>query len=53
MTSKNNHDETVAFFKQMKYFGADESTLMFFQQAMLPAIDDKTGKILMKSRYEV
>jgi len=53
MTSTINHAETVDFFKSNNYFGAREESFMFFPQAMLPAIDDKTGKILMKSKCEM
>ena len=50
MTSGNNHAETVGFFKENNYFGGHEDSFMFFSQAMLPAIDHKTGKFLMKSK---
>ena len=50
MTSGINHAETVEFFKSNSYFGGREDCFMFFSQAMLPAIDHNTGKILMKTR---
>jgi UDP-N-acetylglucosamine/UDP-N-acetylgalactosamine diphosphorylase len=49
MTSAATHDETVAFFEQNGFFGLSEDTVIFFQQASLPAIDAKTGEILMDS----
>lgn len=50
MTSAATHDETVAFFEQNCFFGLSEDTVVFFQQASLPAIDANTGAILMDSR---
>lgn len=52
MTSSENHDETVQFFKENAYFGGQESSFVFFQQSMLPAVDI-SGKILMKSHCEL
>lgn len=52
MTSGNNHDETVTFFQQHSFFGAQPDQIIFFKQASLPAID-VNGKILMKSKHEV
>lgn len=49
MTSYENHDETVQFFKQNFYFGGDESSFVFFPQTMLPALT-KDGKIMMSSK---
>ncbi len=39
MTSQENHEETVKFFKEHSYFGGNENQFEFFPQAMLPAID--------------
>ena len=39
MTSPENHEETVQFFKENGYFGGLESSFVFFQQQMLPAVD--------------
>mmetsp|Transcript_11466 Transcript_11466/g.19402 ORF Transcript_11466/g.19402 Transcript_11466/m.19402 type:complete len:224 (-) Transcript_11466:432-1103(-) len=52
MTSQINHCETVQFFKDNKYFGANPSSLVFFEQAVLPAVNLE-GKILMKTPGEV
>jgi len=30
MTSGNNHDETVDFFKSKDFFGGEESSFVFF-----------------------
>jgi UDP-N-acetylglucosamine/UDP-N-acetylgalactosamine diphosphorylase len=50
MTSPLNHADTVAFFQDNQFFGLDEKNLMFFPQAMFPAIDMKTGKVLMAAK---
>lgn len=50
MTSPLNHNDTVAFFQENKFFGLDEKNLMFFPQAMFPALDINTGKVLMASK---
>lgn len=50
MTSPLNHAETVAFFEANQCFGLDEKNLMFFPQAMFPALDINTGKVLMASK---
>ena len=48
MTSYENHDETVNFFRDNNYFGAHQDSFVFFPQMMLPALD-ASGKILMSS----
>ncbi|MBX2851199.1 MAG: UTP--glucose-1-phosphate uridylyltransferase [Phycisphaeraceae bacterium] len=50
MTSPLNHADTVAFFHGNKFFGLEEKNLMFFPQAMFPALDMNTGKVLMASK---
>lgn len=49
MTSFENHDETVAFFKENNYFGGHADSFVFFPQAMLPAVDTN-GKIMLQSQ---
>lgn len=39
MTSALNHDETAKFFKDNNYFGGEASSFVFFQQAVIPAVD--------------
>ena len=47
MTSKENNDETVKFFKEHKYFGYEkDKNLFFFIQGELPMVDTE-GKILI------
>lgn len=52
MTSALNHEETVKFFKDNKYFGGEASSFIFFSQAVIPAVDTD-GKIIMKSPHEM
>ena len=52
MTSFENHEETVQFFKDNAFFGGQESSFVFFPQQMLPALDT-SGKILLKSYCEL
>ena len=48
MTSYENHDETVNFFRDNDFFGGDQNSFVFFPQSMLPAVDSN-GKIMMQS----
>lgn len=47
MTSDATHAETVEFFQQHRNFGLPDSDVHFFRQGTMPAIDAKTGKLLM------
>jgi UDP-N-acetylglucosamine/UDP-N-acetylgalactosamine diphosphorylase len=47
MTSPATHDETVAFFEEKNRFGLPKSTVVFFQQGTMPALDLATGKLLV------
>ncbi len=49
MTSEATHDETVRFFESKSFFGLDTTTVHFFQQGSLPALDAATGQILMNA----
>jgi UDP-N-acetylglucosamine/UDP-N-acetylgalactosamine diphosphorylase len=49
MTSDATHDETVAFFESRKYFSLPETSVVFFKQGSLPAVDAATGKLLLSS----
>jgi len=49
MTSNSNHQATVAFFKENKFFGLDADSVKFFQQGMIPAFS-KDGKILLEQK---
>lgn len=50
MTSPLNHDATVAFFQQHRYFGLEPSAVMFFQQGVMPSFDKTTGQMLLESK---
>ncbi|MBI1337615.1 MAG: UDPGP type 1 family protein [Phycisphaera sp.] len=49
MTSPVNHVPTLEFFESQNYFGLGNETVKLFPQAMMPAIDMKTGKALLES----
>lgn len=46
MTSKENNDQTVAFFEENNYFGYNKNDIVFFKQGKLPMCDEN-GKILI------
>lgn len=49
MTSPKNHQETVAFFQEHKFFGYKEEYVHFFRQEMAPSVDFN-GKILLEEK---
>ncbi len=50
MTSDKNHEKTVGFLKEHKFFGYDETYVHFFKQSMAPAADYE-GKVYMESKH--
>ena len=52
MTSDKNHEKTVNFFKEHKYFGYKEKYVKFFMQEMAPATD-YNGKVYMESKSRI
>jgi UDP-N-acetylglucosamine/UDP-N-acetylgalactosamine diphosphorylase len=48
MTSPATHDETVAYFEEKKSFGLPGDEVSFFQQGTMPALDLKTGRLLLE-----
>ena len=50
MTSPQNHEATVAFFKDHDYFGLDPARVMFFPQGTMPSMDKETGRILLADK---
>ena len=52
MTSETNHDQTVDFLKKNNYFGYDQSNIHFFNQEMIPAIDDN-GKLILDKKNHI
>jgi UDP-N-acetylglucosamine/UDP-N-acetylgalactosamine diphosphorylase len=51
MTSPQNHAETAAFFEQHDSFGVER--LRLFVQGEMPAVDRRSGKILLTERSRV
>ncbi|MBR2407415.1 MAG: UTP--glucose-1-phosphate uridylyltransferase [Lachnospiraceae bacterium] len=49
MTSEKNHEKTVSFLKEKKFFGYDENYVTFFMQDMAPA-SDYNGKVYMETK---
>ena len=52
MTSEKNHDATVRFLKEKKYFGYREDRIVFFKQNMAPACDFN-GKLYMEAKDRI
>jgi UDP-N-acetylglucosamine/UDP-N-acetylgalactosamine diphosphorylase len=50
MTSPATDVETEAFFREHHFFGLPSEEVFFFRQGTMPALDMKTGKLLMESR---
>lgn len=47
MTSYKNHEETIKFFEDHKYFGYEKEYVLFFRQNMAPSVDFE-GRLLME-----
>lgn len=52
MTSVENNDETVAFFRKNGWFGLNETDVIFFRQGVLPLLDTD-GKILLTAPNQI
>lgn len=52
MTSDKNHDMTVEFFKEKKYFGYNSDYVSFFIQDVVPA-SDYEGKAYMEEPWKI
>lgn len=52
MTSPENHEATVAYFKDNNYLGYKKEFIYFFKQEVLPMIDTE-GKILLESKCSI
>ena len=50
MTSPINDADTRAFFEKSSYFGLKKENVMIFPQAMMPALDMTTGKVLLAGK---
>ncbi|MGD9636977.1 MAG: UTP--glucose-1-phosphate uridylyltransferase [Pirellulales bacterium] len=53
MTSPVTHDEQVAFLSEHHRFGLPEDDLVVFCQGTMPAVDAKTGKLLLAGKGEL
>lgn len=52
MTSRENHEPTVDFFRKHDFFGLESDEILFFPQAELPLVDAE-GKILLAGKGRV
>jgi UDP-N-acetylglucosamine/UDP-N-acetylgalactosamine diphosphorylase len=52
MTSKTNHCATVDFFEAKNFFGLNREDVMFFQQGMMPALDEN-GKLILDAQDHI
>ena len=53
MTSSATHQETLDYLTASNYFGLPADTVHLFQQGSMPAVDQQTGKLLMKNHAEL
>jgi UDP-N-acetylglucosamine/UDP-N-acetylgalactosamine diphosphorylase len=52
MTSRDNHEETLAFLQSFSWFGLDPDQVHLFPQGTLPAVD-RQGKILLAAPHRI
>lgn len=53
MTSRATHDETTQFFREHDWFGLNQNQVQFFEQGQMPAVDEKTGRVLLAAHDSV
>jgi UDP-N-acetylglucosamine/UDP-N-acetylgalactosamine diphosphorylase len=53
MTSPETHEETLAYLRGREYFGFPADDLCVFCQGTMPALDARTGKVLLAGRHHV
>jgi UDP-N-acetylglucosamine/UDP-N-acetylgalactosamine diphosphorylase len=53
MTSPVTHDEQVAFLNEHDHFGLPADDLVVFCQGTMPAVDAKSGKLLLSEKHEL
>lgn len=53
MTSPVTHEEQVAFLEEHQRFGLPQDDLVVFCQGTMPAVDAKTGKLLLADKGEL
>lgn len=52
MTSMENHNETVSFLKENRYFGLNSDDVLFFSQNLIPSLDEN-GRLILESRNSI
>jgi UDP-N-acetylglucosamine/UDP-N-acetylgalactosamine diphosphorylase len=52
MTSHGNHQETIRYFKNNRFFGRDENLNIFFQQLELPTLD-QNAKFILDQKWRI
>ncbi len=52
MTSHQNHEATLAYFKEHRFFGLDAARVHLFRQGRMPAVDFE-GKILLETQGSI
>ena len=52
MTSRENNEDTINYFKTNDYFGLKKEDIIFFSQNMLPSLDTN-GKLLLKTKNSI
>ena len=52
MTSTENNNETINFFKEHNYFDYPKEKIMFFKQGNLPLLSEK-GKLLVDENFNI
>lgn len=53
MTSPENDAATRAFFAAHDYFGLSANEVVFFAQGLMPAVDSRTGQLLLAGKGEL
>lgn len=53
MTSPVTHAETIAFLADHNRFGMPEEDVFVFCQGTMPAVDEKTGKLLLADKHQL
>ncbi|MCS7016390.1 MAG: UDPGP type 1 family protein [Gemmatales bacterium] len=53
MTSPDNDAATRQFFAEHGYFGLPAEQVEFFVQGTMPAVDKDTGRLLMRSKWQL
>ena len=52
MTSKQNYEETISFFKEKEYFGYPKEKIKFFKQGEIPVLNEQ-GKLLIDKNGDI